>query len=71
MKKTAKGLPSAAALRAHHDDAATQISKGQATGSGFDKAFNAQITSLGFRASFATVYLQTEELERRLIDQTR
>ena len=70
LLKTAKGLPSAAALRARHDDAATQISQGQATGADFDKAFNSQLASLGFRASFAAVFVQTEELEIALVDQT-
>ena len=57
------GLPSQNELRAEHDDVASNISQGAATGDAFDKAYSTQLVALGFRATFFPLFMEANELE--------
>ena len=62
LQKTSAGVPTAAQIRAEHDAVASSLSNGAATGAAFDNSIESQLVSFGFRASFAAVYIETQEL---------
>ena len=57
------GIPSASELRAEHDEVASSITQGAATGDTFDKAYSSQLLALGFRSNFFPLFMQANELE--------